>query len=82
MNNISMNKITLAPNMVSERYATNFYKDLYKSDCSDNMELLDVFYRALPKDSPEDNAALEGPLVLEELQAALNSMAGGKAAGN
>ncbi|KAK3517750.1 hypothetical protein QTP70_018235, partial [Hemibagrus guttatus] len=55
--------------------------DLYKTDYSDNMELLDVFYRGLPKVSPEDNAALEGPLVLEELQAALNSMAGGKAPG-
>ncbi|KAK3510761.1 hypothetical protein QTP70_022467 [Hemibagrus guttatus] len=53
--------------------------DLYKSDYSDNKELLDVFYRGLPKVSPEDNAVLEGPLVLEELQATLNSMAGGKA---
>ncbi|KAK3562784.1 hypothetical protein QTP86_009285 [Hemibagrus guttatus] len=60
-------------------YATNFYKDLYKSDYRDNMELLDVFYRGLIKVSPENNAALEGPLVLEELQAALNSMAGGRA---
>ncbi|KAK3508438.1 hypothetical protein QTP70_029443, partial [Hemibagrus guttatus] len=63
------------------RYATNFYKDLYKSDYNDNKELLDVFYRGLPKVSPEDSAELEGPLVLEELQAALNSMAGGKAPG-
>ncbi|KAK3530306.1 hypothetical protein QTP86_023918 [Hemibagrus guttatus] len=44
-------------------------------------ELLDVFYRGLPKVSPEDNATLEGPLVLEELQATLNSMAGGKSPG-
>ncbi|KAK3526474.1 hypothetical protein QTP70_029652, partial [Hemibagrus guttatus] len=63
------------------RYATNFYKDLYKSDFRDNMKLLDAFYRGLPKVSPEDNAALEGPLVLEELEAALNLMAGGKAPG-
>ncbi|KAK3529825.1 hypothetical protein QTP86_006915 [Hemibagrus guttatus] len=55
------------------------HTDLYKTDYSDNKELLDVFYRGLPKVSPEDNAVLEGPLVLEELQATLNSMAGGKA---
>ncbi|KAK3544504.1 hypothetical protein QTP86_013297 [Hemibagrus guttatus] len=62
-------------------YIHNDVLNLYKTDYSDNMELLDVFYRGLPKVSPEDNAALEGPLVLEELQAALNSMAGGKAPG-
>ncbi|KAK3521002.1 hypothetical protein QTP86_015762 [Hemibagrus guttatus] len=63
------------------RYATNLYKDLYKTDYRDNKELLDTFCRVLPKVSPEDNAALDGSLVLEELQAALNSMAGGKAPG-
>ncbi|KAK3526232.1 hypothetical protein QTP70_018273, partial [Hemibagrus guttatus] len=35
----------------------------------------------LPKVSSEDKAALEGPLVLEELQVALNTMPSGKAPG-
>lgn len=59
------------------RYATSFYKDLYTSDYRENKELLAVFHEGLPKVSPEDNAALEGLLVLEELQVALNSMAPG-----
>ncbi|KAK3538866.1 hypothetical protein QTP86_018775, partial [Hemibagrus guttatus] len=37
--------------------------------------------RDQPKVSSEDNAALEGPLVLEELHAALSTMSGGKAPG-
>ncbi|KAK3517204.1 hypothetical protein QTP70_001065, partial [Hemibagrus guttatus] len=64
-----------------KRYATNLYKDLYKTDYRNNKELLDTFCRVLPKVSPEDNTALEGSLVLEELQDALNSMAEGKAPG-
>ncbi|KAK3537880.1 hypothetical protein QTP70_022160, partial [Hemibagrus guttatus] len=60
------------------RYATDFYQDLYRSEHRDNKELLDTFYQGLPKVSSEDNAALEGPLVLE---AALNTMPGGKAPG-
>ncbi|KAK3566097.1 hypothetical protein QTP86_025692, partial [Hemibagrus guttatus] len=63
------------------RYATDFYQDLYRSEHRDNKELLDTFYQGLPKVSLEDNAALEGPLVLEELHAALNNMPGGKAPG-
>ncbi|KAK3521343.1 hypothetical protein QTP70_003453 [Hemibagrus guttatus] len=63
------------------RYATDFYQNLYRSECRDNKELLDTFYQGLPKVSSEDNAALEGPLVLEKLQAALNTMSGGKAPG-
>ncbi|KAK3540172.1 hypothetical protein QTP70_027426, partial [Hemibagrus guttatus] len=55
--------------------------DLYRSEHRDNKELLDTFYQGLPKVSLEDNAALEGPLVLEELHAALNNMPGGKAPG-
>ncbi|KAK3560923.1 hypothetical protein QTP86_023114, partial [Hemibagrus guttatus] len=62
-------------------YAMNFYQDLYRSEHRDSKELLDIFYQGLPKDSSEDNAALEGPLVLEELHAALNTMPGGKAPG-
>ncbi|KAK3514475.1 hypothetical protein QTP70_018692, partial [Hemibagrus guttatus] len=63
------------------RYAADFYQDLYRSEHRDSKELLDTFYQGLPKDSSEDNAALEGPLVLEELHAALNTMPGGKAPG-
>ncbi|KAK3546569.1 hypothetical protein QTP70_028503, partial [Hemibagrus guttatus] len=55
--------------------------DLYRSEHRDSKELLDIFYQGLPKVSSEDNAALEGPLVLEELHAALNTMPGGKAPG-
>ncbi|KAK3530842.1 hypothetical protein QTP70_002873 [Hemibagrus guttatus] len=62
-------------------YATDFYQDLYRSEHRDSKELLDTFYQGLPKVSSEDNAALEGPLVLEELQVALNTMPGGKAPG-
>ncbi|KAK3520731.1 hypothetical protein QTP70_031448, partial [Hemibagrus guttatus] len=63
------------------RYATDFYQDLYRSEHRDSKELLDIFYQGLPKVSSEDNAELEGPLVLEELQVALNTMPGGKAPG-
>ncbi|KAK3552229.1 hypothetical protein QTP86_006020 [Hemibagrus guttatus] len=63
------------------RYATDFYQDLYRSEHRHSKELLDIFYQGLPKVSSEDNAALEGPLVLEELQVALNTMPGGKAPG-
>ncbi|KAK3566306.1 hypothetical protein QTP86_032222 [Hemibagrus guttatus] len=63
------------------RYATDFYQDLYRSGHRDSKELLDIFYQGLPKVSSEDNAALEGPLVQEELHAALNTMPGGKAPG-
>ncbi|KAK3523126.1 hypothetical protein QTP86_017712 [Hemibagrus guttatus] len=63
------------------RYATDFYQDLYRSEHRDSKELLDTFYQGLPKVSSEDNAALEGLLVLEELHAALNTMSGGKAPG-
>ncbi|KAK3560393.1 hypothetical protein QTP86_008483 [Hemibagrus guttatus] len=63
------------------RYATDFYQDLYRSEHRDSKELLDTFYQGLPQVSSEDNAALEGPLVLEELQVALNTMPGGKAPG-
>ncbi|KAK3507555.1 hypothetical protein QTP70_028446, partial [Hemibagrus guttatus] len=52
-----------------------------RSEDGDNKELLDTFYQGLPKVSSEDNAALEGPLVLEELQAPVNTMSGGKAPG-
>ncbi|KAK3529414.1 hypothetical protein QTP70_031135 [Hemibagrus guttatus] len=55
--------------------------DLYRSEHRDSKELLDTFYQGLPKVSSEENAALEGPLVLEELHAALNTMPGGKAPG-
>ncbi|KAK3575498.1 hypothetical protein QTP86_028191, partial [Hemibagrus guttatus] len=60
---------------------SDFYQDLYRSEHRDSKELLDTFYQGLPKVSSEDNAALEGPLVLEELHAALNTMPGGKAPG-
>ncbi|KAK3536160.1 hypothetical protein QTP70_031757 [Hemibagrus guttatus] len=50
------------------RYATDFCQDLYRSEHRDNKELLDTFYQGLPKVSSEDNAALEGLLVLEELR--------------
>ncbi|KAK3531106.1 hypothetical protein QTP70_011049 [Hemibagrus guttatus] len=63
------------------RYATDFYQDLYRSEHRDSKELLDTFYQGLPQVSSEDNTALEGPLVLEELQVALNTMPGGKAPG-
>ncbi|KAK3543223.1 hypothetical protein QTP70_013698 [Hemibagrus guttatus] len=63
------------------RYAVDFYQDLYRSEHRDSKQLLDTFYQGLPKVSSEDNAALEGPLVLEELHAALNTMPGGKAPG-
>ncbi|KAK3538385.1 hypothetical protein QTP86_001554 [Hemibagrus guttatus] len=63
------------------RYAIDFYQDLYRSEHRDSKELLDTFYQGLPKVSSEDNAALEGPLVLKELQVALNTMPGGKAPG-
>ncbi|KAK3560765.1 hypothetical protein QTP86_019211, partial [Hemibagrus guttatus] len=56
-------------------------QDLYRSERRDNKELLDTFYQGLPQVSSEDNAALEGPLVLEELQVAPNTMPGGKAPG-
>ncbi|KAK3553562.1 hypothetical protein QTP70_004559 [Hemibagrus guttatus] len=59
----------------------NFYQDLYRSEHRDGKDLLDTFYQVLPKVSSEDNAELEGPLVLEELHAALNTMPGGKAPG-
>ncbi|KAK3522929.1 hypothetical protein QTP86_009711 [Hemibagrus guttatus] len=62
-------------------YAMYFYKDLYRSEHRDSKELLDTFDQGLPKVSSEDNAALEGPLVLQELQAAVNTMSGGKAPG-
>ncbi|KAK3506946.1 hypothetical protein QTP70_031704, partial [Hemibagrus guttatus] len=61
--------------------AQDFYQDLYRSEHRDSKELLDIFYQGLPKVSSEDNAALEGSLVLEELQVALNTMPGGKAPG-
>ncbi|KAK3537917.1 hypothetical protein QTP70_024571 [Hemibagrus guttatus] len=51
-------------------YATDFYQDLYRGEHRDSKELLDTFYQGLPKVSSENNAALEGPLVLEELHAA------------
>ncbi|KAK3570807.1 hypothetical protein QTP86_026351 [Hemibagrus guttatus] len=57
------------------------YQDLYRSEHRDSKELLDTIYQGLPKAFSEDNAALEGPLVLEELHAALNTMPGGKAPG-
>ncbi|KAK3532132.1 hypothetical protein QTP86_008571 [Hemibagrus guttatus] len=59
----------------------DFYQDLYRSEHRDSKELLDTFYQGLPKVSSEDNAALEGLLVLKELQVALNTMPGGKAPG-
>ncbi|KAK3522317.1 hypothetical protein QTP86_002977 [Hemibagrus guttatus] len=61
--------------------AQDFYQDPYRSEHRDSKELLDIFYQGLPKFSSEDNAALEGSLVLEELQVALNTMPGGKAPG-
>ncbi|KAK3522519.1 hypothetical protein QTP86_017665 [Hemibagrus guttatus] len=61
--------------------AQDFYQDLYRSEHRDSKELLDIFYQGLPKFSSEDNAALEGSLVPEELQVALNTMPGGKAPG-
>ncbi|KAK3521743.1 hypothetical protein QTP70_016247, partial [Hemibagrus guttatus] len=57
------------------------HQNLYRNEHRDNKELLDTFYQGLPKVSSEDNAALEGPLGLEELQAVLNTMSGGKAPG-
>lgn len=63
------------------QHAVNFYKELYKCEYTDNEGLLCNFHQGLPKVSPEDNAELQGPLVLEELQAALSTMAGGKAPG-
>ncbi|KAK3507336.1 hypothetical protein QTP70_014842, partial [Hemibagrus guttatus] len=64
-----------------QRYTTDFYQDLNRSEQRDSKELPDTFYQGLPKASSEDNAALEGPLVLEELHAVLNTMPGGKAPG-
>ncbi|KAK3547732.1 hypothetical protein QTP86_028528, partial [Hemibagrus guttatus] len=56
-------------------------EDLYRCEHRDSKELLDTFYQGLPKVSSEDNTALEGPLVLEEMQVVLNTMPGGKAPG-
>ncbi|KAL2096374.1 hypothetical protein ACEWY4_008522 [Coilia grayii] len=63
------------------RRAVSFYKELYRSEVSQDQSAGWAFLENLPQVSEEANAGLGRVLTLEELQGALQSMECGKAPG-
>ena len=71
----------ISENTEIRRRAVSFYKDLNKSEYVENIELYETFCGELPKIPKDINTGLDGPLTLQELHTALQSMEGGKAPG-
>ena len=63
------------------RYATSFYKELFKEEYVEDEELAESFYAGLPKVKARENAVLDRELSLNELYTALMSLGNGKAPG-
>lgn len=63
------------------KFAAGFYRDLFRSECSDNPDVYSSFLAGLPQVSSEDNDELTAELTLEELYAAMMSLQSGKAPG-
>ena len=63
------------------RYATSFYKELFKEEYVEDAELAESFHDGLPQVNDRDNAVLNRELSLNELYTALMSLGNGKAPG-
>ncbi|XP_071373981.1 CD5 antigen-like [Centroberyx affinis] len=63
------------------RYATFFYKELFKREYVEDLELAESFYAGLPQVDADTNAVLDAELSLNELYTALMSLGNGKAPG-
>lgn len=61
--------------------ATVFYSELYKSAFKEQQQLSDVFLNELPKLKKDSADALDKPLILEELRAAVFGMQNGRTPG-
>ena len=59
----------------------SFYKDLYRSEYNENNAMYESFCGELLKVPQDMNTGLDGPLTMQELYTALQSMEGGKAPG-
>ncbi|KAI3375227.1 hypothetical protein L3Q82_021729 [Scortum barcoo] len=65
----------------SERYATGFYRDLFKTELVEDPELDSAFLSDLPQVGDSSDYLLSAELTLDELHVALMSLANGKAPG-
>ncbi|KAI3359010.1 hypothetical protein L3Q82_015394, partial [Scortum barcoo] len=63
------------------KFAVCFYKDLYKSELTDNPDVCSSFFTGLLQVETEANTKLEAQLTPQELYAALMSLKSGKAPG-
>ncbi|KAJ3584101.1 hypothetical protein NHX12_014597 [Muraenolepis orangiensis] len=63
------------------RRAVSFYSTLYASEYEEGETLSEGFWNGLPQVSEEANSQLEGPLMIQELQTALQGMQGRRAPG-
>ncbi|KAI3364563.1 hypothetical protein L3Q82_011349 [Scortum barcoo] len=63
------------------RYATRFYRDLFKTELVEDPELDSTFLSGLPQVGDSSDSLLSADLTLDELHVALMSLANGKAPG-
>ena len=63
------------------RYATSFYKDLFREEYVEDTESAAPFYDGLPQVGADNNTVLDDHLSLNELHVALMSLGNGKAPG-
>ncbi|KAI3352703.1 hypothetical protein L3Q82_020166, partial [Scortum barcoo] len=63
------------------RYATGFYRDLFKTELVEDPELDSTFLSGLPQVGDSSDSLLSADLTLDELHVALMSLANGKAPG-
>ena len=63
------------------KFAVRFYKDLYKSELTDNPDVCSSFFTGLPQVDAGANAKLEAPVSISELYTALTSLQSGRAPG-
>ena len=63
------------------RYATCFYRELYKKDYAEDLALAESFYSGLPCVDADTNTVLDKELSLEELYTAAMSLGTGEVLG-
>lgn len=63
------------------KFAVSFYKDLFKSDFSENPSLCNGFFKGIPQVAAETNRKLEVQPTLQELHTALMSFQNGRTPG-
>ncbi|KAI3359593.1 hypothetical protein L3Q82_013785 [Scortum barcoo] len=77
----SSNGSAISDSSEIRKFAVCFYKDLYKSELTDNPDVCSSFFTGLLQVETEANTKLEAQLTPQELYAALMSLKSGKAPG-